>query len=141
MGRGHRSAFLCATCIVATLAAHNSSTARSNTLQNPKKEKLVQALSDQFVWRVGLHSLGYPADDPLLQRRRGLHDFDTLDFVSETVEGATLPTQEPSHELRRRDTPNTPPYTLHAVFLDVASGKELKTLEWQNVVACANGTA
>lgn len=94
------------------------------------KEKLTQASSDQFVWRVDLHLLGYPTDDAMLQRRRGLHDFDTLDFVSDTIEVATFLTQEPAHDLRRRDAPNPPPYTLHAVFLDVRSGKVLKILEW-----------
>jgi hypothetical protein len=94
------------------------------------KDKSVQASSDQFVWRVDLHPQGYPANDPMLQRRRGLLDFDTLDFVSDTVEVATFLTQEPAHELRSRDAANPPPYTLHAVFLDAASGKALKTLVW-----------
>jgi len=66
----------------------------------------------------------------MLQRRRGLLDFNTLDFVSETVEVATFITQEPAHDLRARDTANPAPYTLHAVFLDAASGKIMKTLEW-----------
>src|ERR1700733_9602828 len=125
-----RAVFLCVICIIAVLAALNSSPADSKPGQNAKKFKPVQASSDQFVWRVDLHSLGYPADDPLLQRRRGLNNFDTLDFVSATVEVATFLTQEPAHDLHRREAANPAPYTLHAVFLDAASGKVLGTLEW-----------
>jgi hypothetical protein len=128
MSRVRRAVFLCVICVV--LAAQNSSSASSKSGQNVKKDKPVQASSDQFVWRVDLHPLGYPADDPMLQRRRGLLDFDTLDFLSETVEAATFITQEPAHDLRARDAANPPPYTLHAIFLDAASGKILKTLEW-----------
>jgi hypothetical protein len=130
MSRVCRLVFLCVICVSTALAAHSSSSAGSTTVNSAKKKKRIEASSDQFVWRVDLHPMGYPADDPMLQRRRGLQDFDTLDFVSDTVEVATFLTQEAPHDLRRRDAPNPPPYTLHAVFLDAASGKVLKTIEW-----------
>jgi len=128
--RARHAILLCLICIVTALAAHSSSLAISSTNQSAKKKKPLEASSDQFVWRVDLHPLGYPTDDPMLQRRRGIQDFDTLDFVSDTVEVATFLTQEAPHDLRRRDTSNPPPYTLHAVFFDAASGNVVKTLEW-----------
>ncbi len=128
--RVRRSIFICVICFVALVAALKSLPASSEVSQNAKKFKPVQVPSNKFAWRVDLHPLGYPADDPMLQRRRDLHDFDTLDFLSETVEVATFLTQEPAHDLRTRDVSTPAPYTLHAIFLNTASGKILNTLEW-----------
>ena len=95
------------------------------------KVKPVEVSSDQSLWRVDLHPLGYPADNPRLQLRRGLQDFNTADFVSESVVVETFVSEESVPELQRRDDPNrVRPYRLHAIFLDAATGKILKTLEW-----------
>jgi len=96
-----------------------------------KKVKPIEVSSDQFLWRVDLHSMGYPDNGNQLQSRRGLDEFDTVDFVGEGVVAATFITQEPAPGLQRRDDPNRAPlYRLHAVFLEAASGKVLKTLDW-----------
>jgi hypothetical protein len=97
----------------------------------PEKDKIVQISSDGFTWRVDLHPLGYPARNPQLQWRRGLDQFSTVDFVSDRVLAATFVTQENVAEVQQRDDPNRiRPYRLHAIFLDTASGKILKSLEW-----------
>lgn len=86
--------------------------------------------SDQTDWRIDLHSLGYPADNPQLQWRRGFDQFSTVDFVSDRVVAVTFITQQPVIEVQRRDNPNrVHPYRLHAIFLDSGTGKALKTLE------------
>jgi hypothetical protein len=95
--------------------------------QSPKL-KITEATADQSLWRVDLRSLGYPSSQ--LQLRRRPEEFNTVDFVSENEIVASFLTQE-STGLQRRDDPNrVRPYTLHALFLDAATGKLLKSLEW-----------
>ena len=91
----------------------------------------LQTSSDQVVWRVDLHTMGYPSGDSQLQSRRALEEFNTIDFIGESVVAATFITQQAVPGAQRRDDPNrVRPYLLHAIFLDVASGKVLNTLEW-----------
>jgi hypothetical protein len=103
-----------------------------DSLREPDtKEEVVQASSDQFDWRIDLRAQGYPAGNPQLQWRRGLDQFSTIDFVNARMVAATFVTQEPIANVQRRDDPNRErPYRLHAIFLDTASGKILRTLEW-----------
>jgi len=87
--------------------------------------------SDHFLWRVDLVPLGYPPDkDHYLQWRRGLDEFDTVDFVSENTVVATFVTEEAVPVERRDDADRPRPYRLHAVFLDASTGKVMKTLDW-----------
>jgi hypothetical protein len=96
-----------------------------------RKVKPVEASSDQHVWRIDLHAMGYAANDSRLQLRRGLHEFDTADFVSEGVVAATFMRQEFVPMLQRREDSNRMrPYYLHAVFLDARNGRVWSTLEW-----------
>jgi hypothetical protein len=97
-----------------------------------KKAKPIEVSSDHPLWRVDLHSMGYPAGSSQLQGRESrLYNFDTVDFVSEGVVAATFITQEPIPGLQRRDDPNrAPPYRLHAVFMNSTSGKVLKMIDW-----------
>jgi hypothetical protein len=111
--------FLCA-LFVATLT----------TAQQPKL-KLIRASSDHPLWRVDLKSLGYPQNNPDLQRRRGFANFDTISFVSDSIVAATFVTREDIPDLQRREDPNhLRPYRLHAIFLDALTGKILHTLDW-----------
>jgi hypothetical protein len=112
----------CTLCLASTVPI-------SSRPQSPKP-KITEASSDQSLWRVDLHSLGYPSDSSQLQLRRRPEEFNTVDFVSENEVVATFLTQEPTG-LQRRDDPNRArPYLLHALFLDAATGKLLKSLEW-----------
>jgi hypothetical protein len=95
------------------------------------KIKPVTASSDHPVWRADLHLLGYPQNNPDLQRRRGFANFDTITFVSESVVAATFVTREDIPDPQRREDPNhISPYRLHAIFLDALSGKVLHSLDW-----------
>jgi hypothetical protein len=99
----------------------------------PPVAKIVatQAMSDQPLWRVDLHTMGFPTGNSPLQWQRGLGSFDTVDFVSDGVVAATFVTQEPAAGLQRRNELNRArPYRLHAIFMDAATGAVLKTLEW-----------
>jgi hypothetical protein len=117
-------------CVGAALAMLVRTTAYA-TFAQPAKDKIVQASSDEFIWRVDLRSLGYPASKPQLQWRRGLDQFSTVDFVSDRILAATFVTQEQVADVQRRDDQNRMrPYRLHAIFLDIDSGKILKTLDW-----------
>ena len=90
-----------------------------------------QARSDQPLWHVDLHAIGFPTSNRAIQWQRGLGSFDTVDFLSEGVVAATFITEEPAAELQKRDDPNRRhPYRLHLIFLDAANGSVLKTLEW-----------
>src|SRR5882724_9059208 len=104
--------------------------ATSSAAQQPKI-KLVHASSDHPVWRVDLHSLGYPQNNPDLQRRRGFANFDTVSFLSDGTVAATFVTREDIPVPQRREDPShISPYRLHAIFLDALSGKVLRTLDW-----------
>ncbi|MFZ0819071.1 MAG: hypothetical protein WAM91_03310, partial [Candidatus Acidiferrales bacterium] len=123
------SVFL-ATFLAVALGATGSSLLASGATSQ-KKAKPIEVSSDQFLWRVDLHSMGYPENGNQLQGRRDLDEFDTVDFVSESVVAASFITQEPTPPLEHRDDPNGAPlYRLHAVFLGAASGKVLRTLDW-----------
>jgi hypothetical protein len=112
------------TILLATLCLTALAQAQSSKL------KITEATSNEFLWRVDLHSLGYPSDSSQLQLRRRPEEFNTVDFVSENEIVASFLTQE-STGLQRRDDPNRArPYLLHALFLDAATGKLLKSLEW-----------
>jgi hypothetical protein len=122
-----------AVCLVVALAAFNAfpHSLRGNPQAKTKQTKHMIASGDHPLWLVDLHTLGYPEKSSQLQLRRGLDKFDTVDFVSETVVVATFLTRETVPDLQRRDDPNrSRPYKLHAVFLDSATGKIVKTLEW-----------
>jgi hypothetical protein len=137
--------FVCATCIATALVAYTS--ASENFLRGQTKTsepsaapqevsktgspKYVRASSDQPLWRVDLHSIGYPPENHLLQWQRGLGSFDTVDFLSDNVVAESFVTQEPAANLQRRGDPNRArPYRLHAIFMDANSGAVLKTFEW-----------
>ena len=112
-------------------------TKTSQSQATPKKSKkqeppiVPEITSDQSLWKLDLHSMGYPAENHLLQWQRGLGSFDTVDFLSDDVIAESFVTQEPAAGLQRRDDPNRArPYKLHAIFMDATSGAVLKTLEW-----------
>ncbi len=123
-------------CIVCALFLASAFLTRTSALLASRvglqvKIKHVTASGDRQLWRVDLHSMGYPADNSQPQQRRSLEKFNAIDFVSESVVAATFLTRENVRDLQRRDDPNrTLPYKLHAIFLDAATGNELKTLEW-----------
>jgi hypothetical protein len=136
---------VCATCVATVLLAYSG--ASENFLHGQTKAsespaipqasgktgspKFVKTSSDQTLWRVDLHSMGYPPENHLLQWQRGLESFDTVDFLSDNVVAESFVTQEPAANLQRRDDPNRArPYRLHAIFMDATSGAVLKTLEW-----------
>jgi hypothetical protein len=122
-------AFLVASTLCLAAIAHATIFSASPRPQS-SKIKTTETSSDQSLWRVDLHSLGYPSDSSQLQLRRRPEEFNTVDFVSENEVVATFLTQEPIG-LQRRDDPNRArPYLLHALFLDAATGKLLKSLEW-----------
>jgi hypothetical protein len=127
--RGAEMALL--TCALSlAIAPYHGISSGSPSAQH-RKVKLTEASSDHPAWRIDLHAMGYPANDSRLQLRRGLHEFDTVDFVSEGVVAATFMTQEFVPVLQRRENSNRMrPYHLHAVFLDAANGRLLNTLEW-----------
>jgi hypothetical protein len=139
------TSLICATCTAMVFVAYSgakeslfrSQTKTSESLATPQgsskkgSPKYVQASSDQPLWKVDLHSMGYPPENHLLQWQRGLGSFDTVDFLNDNVVAETFVTQEPAAGLRRRDDPNRArPYRLHAIFMDATSGAVLKTLEW-----------
>jgi hypothetical protein len=143
--RTRRSFFALALCLAVSFTAYTSAHAKflrtqpdvpqsSGKPNNPAINglvTLVQTPSDQTLWRVDLHSVGYPTGNSQLQWQRGLGSFDTVDFVSNGVVVATFITQEPAAALQRRNDPNRArPYRLHAIFLDAATGTVLKTLDW-----------
>lgn len=97
--------------------------------QSPKL-KITEATADQSLWRVDLRSLGYPSDSSQLQLRRRPEEFNTVDFVSENEIVASFLTQESTGLQRRNDPNRVRPYTLHALFLEAATGKLLKSLDW-----------
>jgi len=140
-----RGFFVLALCFAISFTAYTSARASFSSPQNKLQKSPVsskdslgnrldapeQASSDQPLWRLDLHSLGYPAGNSPLQWQRGLGSFDTVDFVSDGVVAATFVTQEPAAGLQRRDDPNRArPYRLHAIFMDAETGTVLKTLEW-----------
>ncbi len=119
-----------AVCLGGALAVGSSSLLASR-VSPQAKIKHVTASADRPLWRLDLQPLGFPADNSQFQLRRGLEKFNTIDFVSESVVAATFLTRELVPDLQRRDDPNrTRSYKLRAVFLEVATGKVLKTLEW-----------
>ena len=136
--------FVCVSCFAITHAAYSGVSATSVLphqqepyrpgLTDPKLEAKIyatQALSDQPLWRVDLHTMGFPAGNRALQWQRGLGSFNTVDFLSDDVVAATFITDEPAAGLEKRDDPNhRRPYRLHAIFLDAANGSVLKTFEW-----------
>jgi len=125
-------AFLvCVLCLaVASATGSTSRIAEAASLQAPTSVSQ-EVSSDQTLWRVDLHALGYPPGDSQLQSRRALEEFNTIDFVGEGVVAATFITQQAVPGAQRRDDPDrVRPYLLHAIFLDAAGGKVLNTLEW-----------
>nr|HEV7954252.1 hypothetical protein [Candidatus Acidoferrales bacterium] len=93
--------------------------------------RVAQVSSDQPLWKLDLHPMGYPAENHLLQWQRGLGSFDTVNFLSDNVVAETFVTQEPDAGLQRRKDPNRArPYKLHAIFFDATTGAVVKTLEW-----------
>jgi hypothetical protein len=125
-----RFCLFCALCICAIVIIPSAAYVSSPQGQSTKS-KFVHASSDQPVWKVDLHSMGYPPENHLLQWQRGLGSFDTVDFLSDGVVAETFITQEPAASLQRRENANRArPYRLHAIFFDAASGIVLKTLEW-----------
>lgn len=127
-----RSFAICALYLVIALSAGISSRIAAGASPQLAPTSIpLQALGENPLWRVDLHSMGYPGGDSQLQARRALEEFDTIDFVSEGVLAATFVSQEPVPGTQRRDDPNrVRPYLLHAIFLDAATGKVLNTLEW-----------
>ena len=116
--------------VVASATGSVSRIVTAASLQAPTSIPL-QASGDDALWRVDLHSLGFPSGDPQLQSRRALEEFNTIDFVGEGVVAATFITQQSVPGAQRRDDLNrVRPYLLHAIFLDAASGKVLNVIEW-----------
>jgi hypothetical protein len=104
--------------------------ANTSSAQQPKI-KPVHASSDHPLWRVDLHSAGYPENNSDLQRRRGFSNFDTVSFISDNVVAATFVTREEIPNPQRRDDPNhLSPYRLHAILLDALTGQTLRTFDW-----------
>src|ERR1700733_8239446 len=125
-----RFCLFCALCICAIVIIPSAAYVSSPQGQSTKS-KFVHASSDQPLWKVDLHSMGYPPENHLLQWQRGLGSFDTVDFLSDNVVAESFVTQEPAAGLQRRDDPNRArPYRLHAIFMDATSGAVLKPLEW-----------
>jgi hypothetical protein len=129
------TAFLAYTGATESFLRGQSKTSKSASApQNSSKRNssiVQEAGSDQFLWKVDLHPMGYPAENHMLQWQRGLGSFDTIDFLSDNIVAETFVTQEPAAGLQRRDDPNRArPYRLHAIFMDAATGSVLKTLEW-----------
>src|SRR5580704_5983393 len=90
-----------------------------------------QIQSDHPIWKIDLHTVGFPGGDSELQSRRALEEFNTVDFLGEGVVAATFITRQSVPGAQRRDDPDrVRPYLLHAIFLDAPSGKVLNTLEW-----------
>lgn len=117
-------------CGLSLAALFHATIFSASSRPQSSKIKTTEASSDQSLWRVDLHSLGYPSDSSQLQLRRRPEEFNTVDFVSENEIVATFLTQE-STGLQRRDDPNRArPYLLHTLFLDAATGRLLKSLEW-----------
>jgi len=111
--------------VVITSAYANSVRTQSS------KVKTVHASSDEPLWRVDLQSVGFPANELALQSRRNPDVFRTIDFLSEDVVAATFITRVLEPDLPKRDDPNRPRRDLlHAIFLDAATGKVLKTIDW-----------
>ncbi len=128
--RATRAPYACVLFLFALFSAQTTALIESDST-GQKKAKPIEVSSDQFLWRVDLHSMGYPDNGNQLQGRRDLDEFDTVDFVSEGVVAASFITQEPTPPLEHRGDPNGAPlYRLHAVFLGAASGKVLRTLDW-----------
>jgi hypothetical protein len=112
--RTRRSFFALALCLAVSFTAYTSAHAKflrtqpdvpqsSGKPNNPAINglvTLVQTPSDQTLWRVDLHSVGYPTGNSQLQWQRGLGSFDTVDFVSNGVVVATFITQEPAAALQ-----------------------------------------
>lgn len=91
----------------------------------------LQIQSDHSLWQVDLRALGFPSGDSELQSRRALEEFNTVDFLSDSIVATTFVTQQSVPGAQRRDDPNrVRPYVLHAAFLNAANGKALDTLEW-----------
>jgi hypothetical protein len=100
----------------------------SNHLLHPKP---IPWPSDRPLWRVDLHSLGFPSGNDELQRQRNLGSFDTVDFVSDNTLVASFLTRENVPGLQRRDdSSHIRPFRLHALFFDSASGALKKSLDW-----------
>jgi hypothetical protein len=127
--RAPRAFLVCVLCLAVVFA--NGSVASAASPQAPTSIPLQAASSDQSLWRVDLHSVGFPPGDSELQSRRALEEFNTLDFIGEGIVAATFVTQQSVPGAQRRDDPDrVRPYLLHAIFLDAASGKVLNTIEW-----------
>src|SRR5580698_9775936 len=107
------------------VCAQQKKSESSDNVVLPAKEatlRVVQASSDQPLWKVDLHSMGYPQENHLLQWQRGLGSFNTVDFISDSIVAETFVTQEPAAGLQRRNDPNRArPYRLHAIFFDAAT--------------------
>src|ERR1022692_1746696 len=86
--------FLCA-LFVATL-----------TTAQQSKLKLIRASSDHPLWRVDLKSLGYPQNNPDLQRRRGFANFDTISLVSDSIVAENFVAVEEIRDCQPREEPN-----------------------------------
>jgi hypothetical protein len=126
-----RAFLACVLCLAAAVAVHSRTPVASLRGQQVNT-KIVQASSDQPLWRVDLRSLGYPAADPRLQSLRGLDSFNTTYFQSDGVVAATFITMAPSQGQANANAPDVArPYRLDAIFLDAGTGKVLKQLEWQ----------
>src|SRR5579862_5975798 len=126
----------CLTCGVALFLLHAETLLASPRNQEPKG-KVNEVSSDQSLWRVDLHAMGYinyADENTWLQRGqflRGQQGIRSLDFVGDGAEVASFVTQEPASSLTKSDPPNSAPlFRLHAIFLDAASGKVLKALDW-----------
>src|SRR5579864_4710451 len=126
-----RALLFCALCLAVEAASGSISRIVATASPQAPSSNPLQASSDQVLWKVDLHSLGYPVGDSQLQSRRALEEFNTIDFVGEGVVAATFITQQSVPGAQRRDDPNrVRPYLLHAIFLDAASGKVLNMIEW-----------
>ncbi|MFZ0820792.1 MAG: hypothetical protein WAM91_12035, partial [Candidatus Acidiferrales bacterium] len=126
-----RMLFVCeVACLAAVLAAGDRSVFASK-ISAQKKTKHITVSAERPLWRVDLQSFGFPTDSSQFQLRRGLDKFNTVDFLSETLIAATFLTREAVPDLQRRDDPNRArPYKLHAVFIELATGNVLKTMDW-----------
>lgn len=84
------------------------------------------------VWTFDLAKQGY-VNDPGANFRSQIPALRSVSFIDENTVVATFIERVVSSGLHRRDDPNrTPPFKMHAVFLDVSSGKFLRAQTWDS---------
>ena len=98
------------------------------------------------VWTFDLATQGY-APDPGGAFRAQIPTLRKVSFLNESTVVATFVERVTTTGLHRRDDPNrTPPFKLHAVFLDAATGSLQRTQSWNSdsseigIIPAADGT-